>query len=117
MSPIKYCKCISVLYLFLFLKSCNSIKNSGSFGLIKAPSVFRSDEENMHKYAAILAATEPFRNLCTQQIKFAMNPLQYFIYCLKGQPIVNQATEMRSKNKAIDLAYERYEIRVENTLR
>jgi hypothetical protein len=51
---------------------------------IRAPSVFRADEEEMHKYSAVLAATEPFRNLCNTQIKMAISPFKYLILLLKG---------------------------------
>lgn len=77
-------KSLIFLLLLNYFSQVSSIKNTNSFGLIRAPSVFRSDEEKMHQYSAILAATEPFRNLCTQQIKFAMNPFQYFLFCMKG---------------------------------
>jgi hypothetical protein len=62
----------------------SGIKHNGEITNIRAPCVFRSDEEEMHKYSAILAATEPFRNLCHAQIKNAMNPLVYFFYWIQG---------------------------------
>lgn len=111
--------------------------NEAELSAIRAPCVFRADEEELHKYAAILAATEPFRLLCNTQIKKALNPIAYlfhllagaeiipyfiFLYYLKcflleGKPLLNHALELRSKNKAIDLACDRYETRVESTLR
>lgn len=51
---------------------------------IKALSVFRPDETDMHKYSAILAATEPFRLQCTKQIKESINPLKYLLITISG---------------------------------
>ena len=58
--------------------------NEAEMSAIRAPCVFRADEEDLHKYAAILAATEPFRSLCNTQIKKAMNPIVYTIRWLSG---------------------------------
>lgn len=58
--------------------------NEAEMSAIRAPCVFRADEEELHKYAAILAATEPFRSLCNTQIKKAMNPIDYIIRWLSG---------------------------------
>ena len=58
--------------------------NDAELSAIRAPCVFRADEEELHKYAAVLAATEPFRSLCYAQIKNAMNPFDYIIRWLSG---------------------------------
>ena len=58
--------------------------NEAEMSAIRAPCVFRADEEELHKYAAILAATEPFRSLCNTQIKKAMNPIDFIIRWLSG---------------------------------
>ena len=58
--------------------------NDAELTSIRAPCVFRSDEEELHKYAAILAATEPFRLLCNAQIKNTMNPIAQFLHWLSG---------------------------------
>lgn len=52
--------------------------------LIRAPSVFRSDEADMHKYSAILAATEPFRIQCEEQIKRSANPIKFLAKRILG---------------------------------
>lgn len=85
--------------------------------MIRAPSVFRADEVDMHKYSAVLAATEPFRYQANEAVKNAIGPLRYIILKLKGKSIINQALGMRSANKDLDIACEKYEQRVESTLR
>jgi hypothetical protein len=44
--------------------------------LIRAPSVFQPEEGNLQKYAAAVAATEPFLIQCQYQLKNSMNPLK-----------------------------------------
>lgn len=51
---------------------------------IRAPSVFRYDEINYHKYSAILAATEPFKIQCIAQIKKSLGPFQLLSYWIRG---------------------------------
>lgn len=67
-----------VLLSVLAVAYCNSHN-------INAPCVFRADEIEMHQYAAVLAATEPFRIQCDEQIRKALNPLNYFSYWYKGK--------------------------------
>ena len=67
-------------FLILFLVSlvvCDA-------GKLKASSVFRADEVQMHKYCAILAATEATRQHSQNQIKSSLNSLQYFWHKLRG---------------------------------
>ena len=52
--------------------------------LIRAPSVFRYDEINYHKYSAVLAATEPFKIQCITQIKKSLGPFQLVSYWIRG---------------------------------
>lgn len=54
-------------------------------GNLKASSVFRADEVQMHKYCAVLAATEATRQQSQSQIKNSLNPLQNFWYQLRGE--------------------------------
>jgi hypothetical protein len=51
---------------------------------ISAPSVFRADETEFHKYAAILAATAPYKELCSRQIKKSLNPVRQLIFSVTG---------------------------------
>jgi hypothetical protein len=55
--------------------------------MIRAPSVFRSDEVEMHKYSAILAATEPFRIQCEEQIKKSVNPIGLAVRRMLGKEL------------------------------
>lgn len=51
---------------------------------VTAPSVFRSDETEFHKYAAILAATAPFKTMCNKQIQSSINPVRKILFSLSG---------------------------------
>lgn len=62
--------------LFSLIESSN--------GKLKASSVFRSDEVLMHKYAAILAATEPTRQQSQDQIRNSLSYFQNFWNQLRG---------------------------------
>lgn len=85
--------------------------------LIRAPSIFRADEGDMHKYAAILAATEPFRVQCQEQVKSHLNPAGYLFQRVFGKTAMQQAEEIRNSNPAVDIALTRFEVRVQNTIR
>lgn len=54
---------------------------------IKAVSIFRPDEVDMHKYSAILAATEPFRYQCEAQIKTSVSPVKRVFMKLNGSTL------------------------------
>ena len=51
---------------------------------IKAIAVFRPEESEYHKYSAVLAATEPFRILCDEEIRKSMGPLNVFFHKIRG---------------------------------
>lgn len=89
----------------------------GSSFDIRAPCVFPPDDIEMHKYAAVLAATEPSRNLCSKQINAAIGPLPRVTTFFKGKSIISEAAAMRNDNEEVDKAFSRYEMRVENILR
>lgn len=82
--------------------------------LLRAPSVFPSDAVSMHKYSAILAATEPFRQLCINQIRKSLNPVSRATKGLFGKSILTQGIEERAKNMPIDVALTRFEMRVQS---
>lgn len=54
-------------------------------GVARAPSVFRSDEVDFHKFSAILATTEPFRQQCINDLKRLLNPLQKMSNSILGK--------------------------------
>lgn len=70
------------LALYVMALCISSISSS----LIRAPSVFRSDEADMHKYSAVLATTEPFRKQCLHELNKRLNPLQHVARLLQGEP-------------------------------
>lgn len=106
----------SLLFLLMVLWS-NNFSASGTPLQIRAPSVFRSDEADMHRYSAILAATEPFRIQADEAIKSAIGPYKYILTKVQGKSLMNAAATLRSTNKEVDMAYKKYESRVESTLR
>jgi hypothetical protein len=89
----------------------------------------------MHKYSAILAATEPIRLQTQAEVKKSLSPMQYISYCWNGivevslmsicvlfvrfvgNLISRQFSTTRNINKAVDVACSKYEFKVEDTLR
>jgi len=84
---------------------------------IKALPIFRADEVEYHKYAAILAATEPIRLQCDLEIKKSLNPVAYWYHKLKGTPLSDPATLLRIDNKGVDLACNKYERKVDEVVK
>ena len=84
---------------------------------VTAISIFRPDEPELHKYSAVLAATEPFRLRCDLEIKRAMNPIKHLFYKLRGASLTDPSSIVRIENKAVDIACARYEQRVDEILR
>lgn len=100
-----------VILLLWSVACCNS------HSLLRAPCVFRTDEVDMHKYAAILAATEPYRVEALSLIKKSTCPMTWMHCALAGKSLFNVVLPMRSYNKNIDVACEQYLSRVADTLR
>jgi hypothetical protein len=71
---------LSLVFWLSFLATVHS----DIWRAIRAPSVFRSDEVDLQKYSAILAATEPFRVSCFESVKRSINPLSKFANQLIG---------------------------------
>ena len=89
----------------------------GIEGRIKALPIFRADEVEYHKYAAILAATEPIRLQCDLEIRRSLNPLAYWYHKFKGTPLSDPATLLRIDNKGVDLACNKYERKVDEVVK
>jgi hypothetical protein len=62
----------SCTLLLIFLFTSQTRRSIASF--IRAPSVFRSDESDFHKFSAVVAATEPFRLQCEQHLSKVLSP-------------------------------------------
>ena len=84
---------------------------------ITAVSVFKPEEGDLHKYSAVLAATEPIRLRCEVEIRKSMNPLAYVFYKLRGAKFKDPNGYVRIENKAVDAACIRYENRVDEVVR
>lgn len=76
-----------ILFLVILAFLSSNIKSCIGASFPRAPSVFRSDEVEMHRYSAVLAATEPFRIQCQQQLNRALNPVKAFTGKLFGKRI------------------------------
>ena len=83
---------------------------------VTAISVFKPEESDLHKYSAVLAATEPIRLRCEYEIRKSLNPFSYVIYKLRGVNFKDPSGILRIENKAIDAACTRYENRVEEVV-
>ena len=84
---------------------------------IRAVSIFRADESDLHKYSAVLAATEPIRIRCDNEIKRAMNPFAYVYHFVKRTKLKDPNGVIRVENKGVDQACSRFENRVDEVLR
>jgi hypothetical protein len=71
-------------FLFVFLGVVFETEKINA-SLIRAPSVFGHHEADLHKYSAVLAATEPFRLQCQSQLKQSLNPIKYWSRKLFGE--------------------------------
>ena len=79
--------------------------------------MFLPEESDLHKYSAVLAATEPIRLRCEVEIRNSMNPFSYMIYKLRGAKFKDPSGNVRIENKAVDAACVRYENRVDEVVR
>lgn len=73
-----------MLTLVLLIVGVSIVGGIGGFSHIKAPSIFRPEEVELHKFSAVLAATQPFNKRCTEQIKSAINPIKRLTFWLRG---------------------------------
>lgn len=92
--------CFFVFVLVLVVTTASSLR---------ALSVFSRDQVELHKYAAILAASEPQRIFRDSQIKKLLNPLSFWL-CKLNPGLLNTAdSDLRSKNPNIAAICEDYE--------
>lgn len=80
-------------------------------------AVLQRDQIHLHKYSAILAAIEPFRLQLKEELKRSMNPLRFLLHELKGINLDDPNNGLRSANQGTDLAYSRYENRINDIVR
>jgi hypothetical protein len=66
-----------------FLTVLNTVRSSGRS--IRAPCVFGRDDAEMHKYSAVLAATEPFKESCKSHILQSVNPIRRLAMMVGGE--------------------------------
>ena len=82
-----------------------------------SPAVLQRDQVDLHKYSAILAAIEPFRLQLKEELKRSLNPLGFLLHELKGTNLDDPNNGLRSVNQGTDLAYVRYENRINDIVR
>ena len=69
-------KIIGILFI-IYAPSYQSIA-------INVVTIFRPDEIKFHKYAAVLAATQPLKMQCEKSIRENVNPFVLFFQNLRG---------------------------------
>ena len=114
---------LAVMRLYICVSGC-LLALAGLMGMgvaissprVTAVSVFKPEESDLHKYSAVLAATEPIRLRCELEIRKSLNPFSYIIYKLRGVNFKDPSGILRIENKAIDAACTRYENRVEEVV-
>lgn len=108
-----------ILLTILVLVNIHCVLSGSDFDIrIKAVSIFKADSENeYHKYAAVLAATEPFRLQCDVEIRKALNPLVYYFHKLKGTTLSDPTSSLRIDNRNIDNAFTKYESKVDEIVK
>jgi len=80
-------------------------------------SVFRRDEVDLHKYSAVLAAVEPLRQQLKDEVRRALNPVGVWFHKLRGTNLEDPSNGLRAVNAAADVAYLRYEGRINAVVR
>jgi hypothetical protein len=79
---------------------------------IRAYAVIDRDQTDLHKYAAILAGTQPQRIIRDQEIKSMLNPISFFLWKLQGGAFNNPKSSLRLRNAEVDAVCEDYERRL-----
>ena len=74
----------SGLLVYIFAALFFVVVHGGS-PYIRAPCVFRGDEVEMHKYSAVLAATEPFKESCQKHVMNSIGPIKRLSFLLGGK--------------------------------
>jgi hypothetical protein len=115
-SPLDMCNRL-ILLVVLVLVSQTLVASIMAPPRVTAVSVFKPEESDLHKYSAVLAATEPIRLRCEVEIKRGLNPFTYLLYKLRGVNFKDPSGIVRIENKAVDAACTRYENRVDEVVR
>lgn len=85
--------------------------------LLKAVSVFQPHESDYHKYSAIMAATEPLRIQCDEDIRKKVNPIVLLFNTLKGTSVKDPSSSVRIENADVDHICLKYEQKVEEIVK
>ena len=89
----------------------------GSPMQIQAISILRRDEADLHKYAAIMAACEPFLLQRNKEIQESVKPFQYFYQKIRGNPFDDPNHRLRRTNAFVNDACKRYERKTRDIVR
>lgn len=79
---------------------------------IRAYSVFGRDQVELHKYAAILAASEHYRSLRNKAIEKLMNPISFWFCNTNSKEFNNHDSKLRRTNSKVDSVCEAYEAKL-----
>ena len=105
-----------MLHIVLFVLSSYFAQISCT-ALFKAVSVFQPHESEYHRYSAIMAATEPLRIQCDEDIKKKVNPIVLFFSTLKGTSVKDPSSSIRIENADVDHICLKYEQKVEEIVK
>lgn len=79
--------------------------------------MFRQDQQDYHKYSAILAATEPLRERCSDHISRVISPIKQFFGRISGKSLIDQGLEVRDKIPEVNEALTNLEDRMQKTIK
>ena len=101
------CRC---LFSFILLMLVGFISSRTT--PIRAYSVFSRDQVDLHKYAAIIAASEQHRVHRNKLIGKLMNPVAFWLSKMNSGEFNNPGSKLRQENPKIDDLCEKYESKV-----
>ena len=78
---------------------------------LKAISIFQDKDAKLHKYSAILAASEPFLSERNEDIRKILNPVMYMYHRVIGTTFNDPDSNLRRNNKNVDIVCSKYERR------
>ena len=78
---------------------------------LKAISIFKDKDAKLHKYSAILAASEPFLSERNDDIRKILNPVKYMYHRVIGTTFNDPDSKLRRNNKNVDIVCSKYERR------
>jgi hypothetical protein len=98
-----------------------AIRAGPGFGVggapIRAVAVFANKDASLHKYSAILAASEPFLTQRNSEIRSILTPLVFWYYKFSGTSFNDPTSKIRQMNERVDAVCQQYEKRTGEIVR